>query len=403
MAIVYGQLLAYCILVVAKIGTVPNTFQWDFTTNYCAAKAYAAGLDPYSGKTVNEIAKTSLNLYTYPYFMLWLFMPFTLFDYNVACQLFLFIKCILLVGLIYFWRVEFLERDTDLFFYFLCLLGFRSAIYLDFRAGSIHLFELFLEWIAFSCFIKRRMALFCALIVIAAIIKITPVLFLFLLWFTEDKRRHLYFLGSIGAILCATAVSYFSSPLLFEEFVHNALCYLGEENGLIQPSTLAFVKDIIHALADKMGVVEIQGIHWVAFIALAAAIVALSIRACNAVRSCRFPDKDKIIIFLACVVYALILPRFKDYYYVLLLLPTYFIVKRARNIKAYIPLIVLLLLPSILSGETPLPGLKRFSFLLNIFWEYHPLVVAYFVWGLYICEIRTSLRGKVALASQCEI
>jgi len=147
-------------------------------------------------------------------------------------------------------------------------------------------------------------------------------------------------------------------------------------------------------------VIEVQGFHWIALIAIVVPVVALSIRACNAVRSYRFPDKDKIIIFLACVVYALILPRFKDYYYVLLLVPTYFIVKRARHIKAYIPLIVLVILPSILSTEIPLPGFKRFISLLNILWEYHPLIVAYFVWGLYIFEILIAAREGIASAPQ---
>ena len=395
-----GFLLIYCSFVVARICTDPKTFQWDFRSNYYAAKAYSAGLDPYNNRIVGEMAKTSMNTYNYPPLVFWFYIPFTFLDYNYAYQVNLFLKCIVLIGLIYFWRKEFLGGDTDLFFYFLCLFGYRSAIYLDFRAGSIYLFELFLEWIAFSYFLRKRVALFCVFIVLASFIKITPLLFLFLLWFAEDKRKHLYFYGSLTVFLCVMAVSYASSPHLFERFVHNALSEIGAENGLLQPSTFSLGKDIIHALADKMGVIEVQGFHWIALIAIVVPVVALSIRACNAVRSYRFPDKDKIIIFLACVVYALILPRFKDYYYVLLLVPTYFIVKRARHIKAYIPLIVLVILPSILSTETPLPGFKRFISLLNILWEYHPLIVAYFVWGLYIFEILIAAREGIASAPQ---
>lgn len=394
----YGFLLIYCAFVVARIYTQANIFQWDFMMNYYAAKAYSKGLDPYNGKILNEMAKTSVHLYMYPPIMLWLFIPFTLLDYNGAFQLFLFLKCILLIGLIYFWRKEFLERDTDLLFYILCLFGYRSAIYLDFRAGSIHLFELFLEWIAFSYFLRKRMALFCALIVIAAFIKITPVLFLFLLWFTEDKRKHSYFYGSLAAFICVMAVFYISSPHLFEGCVQNALFIIGEEHGLVQPSTLALAKDVILALAGKVCAMEVQGIQWIAFFVIIVPVVALSMRAFITLRSCQFPDKDKIIIFLACVVYALVLPRFKDYYYVLLLVPTYFIVKRARHIKAYIPLIVLAILPSILSSETPLPGFGRLASLLGIFWEYYPLIIAYFVWGLYVYEIHMSARERIASA-----
>ncbi len=95
-------------------------------------------------------------------------------------------------------------------------------------------------------------------------------------------------------------------------------------------------------------------------------------------------DKERLFLFLACLVYALILPRFKDYSYILLIVPAYFILKELTYWKAKPILFILIILPSPINAS--LPGISLIS---RVIWEYYSLFLAYSIWGLYIYEFFT--------------
>ncbi len=384
-------LFLYCVSLVVHISTHSDQLQWDFEVYYYAAKAYAAGLNPYDVKTVSEVAQSPriwrLKLrFVYPLITLLFFRLFLLVDYNTAFYLFLALKCILLVGLIFLWRKEFLKGEKDLLFYFFCLLAFNGAIYLDMRAGNISILEQFLIWLAFYFFLRRRVLLFCLFILIAAVFKITPILFLFLLWFSKEKKKYIYSLGSFilfGAILL---MPYITTPHLFADFVDNAHGLSGY--GMKNPSTLTLIRHLLHLLANKTGIVMTPKIELAVFFAIIAAIVFVSWRACMVLRSVEVKDKGRIILFFACLVYALSVPRFKDYSYILLIVPTYFILKKANYMGAFPFLFVLATLSS---RHIMLPGLGA---IFGTLWEYYPLVIAYCVWILYLYDIFVITRNR---------
>jgi hypothetical protein len=389
--LVVGLLFLYCISLIVYISNHSDQLQWDFEVYYYAAKAYAAGLNPYDVKTVSEVAQTPrilhLNLkFVYLPVTLLFFRLFLLVDYNTAFHLFLVLKCILLIGLVYLWRKEFLKGEKDLLFYFFCLLAFNGAIYLDMRAGNISILEQFLIWVAFYFFLRRRVVLFCLFILVAAIFKVTPLLFLFLLWFSKERKKYIYAIGSFILFLAIQLMSYMTSPHLLVNFVHNA-CGL-PDYGIKNPSTFTLVRHLLHLLSDKTGIVMTPKIELAVFFAIIAVIIFVARRAYMALGSVRVKDKERIVLFLACLVYALILPRFKDYSYILLIVPAYFILSRVNYLKVF-PL--LFIFTTLSSRHIMLPGLGT---IFGILWEYYPLIVAYCILTLYLYDIFIITRNR---------
>jgi hypothetical protein len=105
------------------------------------------------------------------------------------------------------------------------------------------------------------------------------------------------------------------------------------------------------------------------------------------------PDREKMILFLICLVYALIHPRFKDYAYMLLIVPSYFIMKttRLKNAFPFIFVLSILAAPHLL-----LPG---FDILSALVWRFFPLAIAYIIWGLYLYEIFSASKNQIPLSS----
>ena len=181
---------------------------------------------------------------------------------------------------------------------------------------------------------------------------------------------------------------------MFNSFVSNAFTKMQDERGLHQPSTLALLRDGIKVLHPGIGLQALTTASTVLYAMVCIVVLVMTSRALNILMSGRFRDGDKVMIFLACFAYALVMPRFKDYYYIQLLVPTYYIIRYARSVKSYIPFFVLVILFSILSPESPLPGFKRLNNLMTLFWEYYPLALAFGGWLLYLYEIDSPAREK---------
>lgn len=380
--LVAALLLLYCIYIVIYISIRSDGYQWDFKTYYYAAKAYAAGLNPYNCNVLSQMTGASKYLeYPYPPVTLLLFRPFIAEDYKTASSLFLYFKCLLLAGLIYLWKRGFLKKEADLLFYILCLFAFNFVIYIDIRAGNINILEQFMIWLAFYFYLKRRQLLFCTFILIAASFRIMPVLFLFLLWFLEDKKKYIYFCSSVIIFLIYLVIQYASAPHLFTGFLNNALINLNYERGIVNPTTFTLTKDLFQILADKTGINVPNAFQLALVSVITITIILITRLAYIALKSANIKDKEKVILFLSCLVYALIQPRFKDYHYILLIVPAYFIMKRASYVKAY-PFIFIITVLS--SHDIAPPGFNASRYFL---WEYYALITAYFVWGLYLYEI----------------
>lgn len=375
--------------------------QWDLRRYYYGAVAYASGLNPYDSQVLNKISNgQKVYEFDYPPPSLYFFQLLALFDYSTAYQIFLYGKLILLLGLIYLWVKEFIPKETDPLFYLFCLVAYTGAFYWDIRSGNVIILEQVFIWMAFYMFLKHRYIFFCLLILMASIFKITPILFLFLLWFSKDKKQILYSLLTIALFGILFLISYLSSPVQFNSFMHFLLVQsVSNEDGLFNPSTLSLFKDIFIMLAIKTGFVVSPLVPKILYDIITLAVAFVSWKTILLLRAKQNKETEKITIFFFCVMYALILPLFKPYSYILLIVPSWFIMKRMSAKTAYWTILILSLFFSYLFNISNWYYdivLKQFySHLYAIFYlsGYFALFCAFAVWGLYIWAIRHEVLG----------
>ena len=371
-------LLAYFITLILHVSAHDDQYLWDFRTHREAGKILAAGSNPYDADTLFPKARTRF-LYTYPPATLFFYRLFARVDYHSAFHIFLIGKFLLLVGLVYFWQREFFRKEAGVLFYVFCLLAFNSTVFLDMIAGNINLVQQALLWLGFSFYIKGRYTLFCLLTLLAASFKMTPVFFLTLMLLPDDKNKYKYFFGAGAAFLSYLLVQYLFVPDLFTGFIKNALKVVGEP-GAVVPSTNKLIAGIFEIVTKITGLTVPHAVQSAIFIAIAAAVVFFSYRACLRLKRAQIDNRAMLEVFVVCLVYALIHPRFKDYGYILLIVPSFYVIKNIHYTKITPFLFVLF----VMSNRMMLPVV---SSIYDTVWGFFPLVVAYCVWGIYLHEI----------------
>lgn len=372
-------LLLYAAFVVVHLSRHPDVFQWDFRTCYFAAKAHAAGLNPYDIENIT---------YHYQPIVLYLFYPLLLMKYSAAYQVFLFLNIIVVIFLFYLWRRWFLINGNVAIFCLFIIIAFNNTVYRALAAGNISLFEQLFIWAALVFFVQRRLTLFCLSIVLVATFKIQPILFLGLLFLSEDKKQALIQFGlSLLGYAVIVGVSYLSAPNLFPNFLTAAQDAAVGETGHINPSTLAIILDFLNRFSKFIDFPLPSTIAKGIYLSVVTLILLISRRILIALKCMDDIEKKKLALLFACVVYALIVPLFKDYMYILLLAPAFFIIFKAEFVKVkYLLFIIILFSPDL---TLPLVGTRS-----RILMSYYPLFIAYFVWYLYLRYISLVSSGK---------
>ena len=372
-------LLAYFITLVLHISANFEHYQWDFRTHRKAGEIFASGQDPYDPKTLFPQAKTTF-LYNYPPVTLYFYRFLAGFEYRTAYHIFLIAKCILLIGLIYFWKREFLKTDANFLFSLFCLLAFNSAVYRDLIAGNINLLEQVFLWAAFFFYIKQRLILFCAFCLLAASFKMTPSFFLILLLLADDKKKYHYFVGAGLAFFIYLLVQYLIVPEMSISAFKNAFAVVSER-GAVVPSTFTFLSDVFKWASDNTGVVTPKAIQFAILLVPVTAVVFFTYKAHVRLNSLEVENRPMLNVFLVCLVYALIHPRLKDYAYILLIVPSFYIVMNSRftKVNPFVFFLAIAALPPLIMPGTDL--------IFTFFWNYYTLFVAYAIWGMYLNEI----------------
>jgi len=380
-------LLAYFVTLLLHVSAHDDQYMWDFRTHREAGKILAAGSNPYDADNLFPKARTRF-LYTYPPVTLYFYRLFAIPDYKTAFHIFLIAKFLLLVGLVYFWRREFLKEDGNNLFFFFCLVAFNSTVFLDMIAGNINLVQQALLWLGFSYYVKARYKLFCLFTLIAASFKMTPIFFLILMLLPDDKDKYKYFFGAGAAFLAYLLIQYLVVPDLFTGFIKNALVVVGEPGGVV-PSTNKLIAGIFEVISKITGLNMPQALQSAIYISIAAAVVFFSYQACRRLKRANLENRAMLEVFVVCLVYALIHPRFKDYGYILLLVPSFYVIKNIHHTKIAPFLFILF----VMSNRMMLPIV---SSIYDIVWAFFPLMVAYGVWGIYLYEIYSLNEDKMS-------
>jgi hypothetical protein len=99
-------------------------------------------------------------------------------------------------------------------------------------------------------------------------------------------------------------------------------------------------------------------------------------------------NRMEVTLYLMLLAYALVMPRFRNYHYMLLIVPTYYIATRSTRLRPAIPLLLLACLP-IYSWITRADNITLLA-------NYSQWLIALGAWSLYLHE----LRGGGLLAAE---
>ncbi|MGD8603353.1 MAG: glycosyltransferase family 87 protein [Anaerolineales bacterium] len=362
----------YLAAVAVYIFSHPDSLQWDFKTYYYAGLAFARGQDPYFLHTLSTIAGQEIGFpFAYPPLTLPLFRLFSIgFKYSTAFSVYFVLKLTALGALVVMWVRNFLPSKHLNIFPFVLIFGFSGAIYLDLVAGNISIFEQLGLWAAFLALRRRKVGLFSALIAIVACFKITPIVFLLLPLLLDDQRYWKEPLAALAAWGGLQLASFAFQPQLYSNFL--TLASRLDERMPHNPSILALLRDVSQWLSEKVMLLP-DWLPIVVFLLLALTVIWMTWQ-----RLRRSLDSWNYRLFLACLAYAIIMPRFKNYSFILLLVPAYFFVVHVFDNRINIGLLLLLL-----SASIPLPfGLSGPAS--NLVWGYYPILFTALLWWLAV-------------------
>lgn len=324
-----------------RVATSLDHSQWDFKLTYYASQASAAGLNPYDVQRLTNFSggRSTMNYSQSPVSLI-LLRPFASLPYEQAAALFLALKGICLVCLIVVWSRVFLGRGDGLAYLFVAF-AFHQALVLDLRAGNIVVFEQLLLWSAFSCYLRQRLRAFCLLVVAASLSKVTPIVFLLLVLWSNDRRRFQYLASATALFAALLALSFVVTSSSVAAFVLNAGALA--DRGWVHPSTLSLIRDI----CGQLGLANADAVARVAFLAVAGLVLWITLPV--AVRMYGGPSRaDRALhVCLACLTYALVVPRFKDYSFALLVVPAYIVTMGVRSLVWRLVVALLVCLPAI--------------------------------------------------------
>jgi hypothetical protein len=342
-----------------------NNYQWDLHMFLGSATDFMQGISPYRG--------TGLSFY-HPPLTLYLYGLFAKLPFVLAYELWLALKIAALGALLFIWNHYFLKLDlawtTVLYF----ILAYDGAIYSDLVSGNVSLFEQLGLWIGFVALLQGRYALFCICVILVAQFKLTPIFFSVLLLLVPKRPQWQWFAVCAAGFVAVFLLNLVFQPALLKDFFTVAAVL--DERGVQSPGTLAFIRDVF----DRIGgptFSEGTRADEAAFLITALAIGIISLTIVLRHRRANAEPDSRLIIYFACLAYALAVPRMKSYSYILLLIPTLALIRLwPRHMlvpAACAVLVVLVVFP--LGG-----GLLPFRSLSQLLYEYMSLAAALVAW-----------------------
>lgn len=374
-----GMLFLVIVLAMASASLyVHPEKQRDFACFYTADTAFIHGQNPYNTPELQPVVSVEIAPYVYPPYTLYFFRPFTWFDYPTAAKLFLTLKLLAVAGLVYIWhRLLNLDQYYGLF-WFLIPLAFSSALIADLRAGNISVFEELLIWAGFYFYIQKKTVLFGIAILLTAMFKLTPVLLLGLLAAKWKKKEMLCGALCVVAFIALLAVSAEAWPQLFMDFLRNVRT-LGGERGVYDPSTWALLNDMARWIQIKTDCQLPVIVPLVIYAGIVAVALGVSILLFQRLKPMDSRVADLWRICLLCFAYAIIVPRLKNYSYILLIAPTFFVLTSCKWMNPVLPLGALLAVYSYRNFQFLGTALEPFY---RVEGEYYCLILAWMLWGL---------------------
>lgn len=353
-----------------------NLAQWDFNVYYSAAHALAAGETPYRPIHPHPGLAGDL-IFQYPPLTTYLFYWSNLFSLAAAKLVWLGLKLLAIGVLAWTWRRDFERVDATWPIALFIALGFNATLLKDFVTGNISTLEQVGIWVGFSMLVRGRPYAAAVLLAFVAQFKLLPAAFLVLIPLVRPLDGWKAFLLGCAVFAGLLGLNFVLSPTL----THDYLSQFGNANvrmddrGINNPSSLALFRDIIDLTAWVPGLSYNRDAGTRVYFFYIAALLLILIRATSG-RVRRVLNSDpRLIIYCGCALYAVAMPRMKDYSYILMLIPALFVVRdlrRSEGTQNYL-LIALGLMILAQPQQTNVPGLQVLIYMLQ---AYLPLSLA---------------------------
>ncbi len=374
-------------LPILQIVRFPGISQWDFRVYYSAAMTYERGLDPYDYDQREKVFPAPEMEFFYPPVSLHLFRPLTSLPYGTASLSWLALKLSALALLLLVWHRKFEPLNPRFPMVLFFLLAFSSALYRDLTTGNITIPEQLVLWLGFSFLLDRRYLAFALCVAIAAQFKLQPVVFLGLLLFADVRPRWIEAGAGLAAFLALFSLNFLLEPGLTRSFLLRIASMGGnlDERGPFNPSLLAFVQDGID-LAFKGLPGLVPHVDRMIYAAAVLGIAALCFHRLGVGRPGRPAPDAKALVYVACLAFCVVVPRMKDYAYVICLIPALAILRRQKENLA--PVGAFLVLAPSLSSYILFPMIGRLDAFTRFLYAYLPLLAAGAMLRLYLEELR---------------
>ena len=363
----------------------------DFRIYYFTGKCLRAGITPYSAANLSYVSPVRIQSpNVYPPYLLPLFVPLSLLDYNVANVLFLIVELLALATLVWVWTTALFNSRFEAPFALFLVLGFGSALVVDLTVGNVAILESLLVWIALALYMRGRTWGFAITLVVAASIKLTPLFFLWLLFLPTGKGKFRPAAFVIMMVLALHVCAYAIRPDLYRDWLlvtRNLDTRL--ERGSTNPAVLPLLKDLavwVGSFIQRPVPGEIPLL--LSLCVSGCVLIRTWLASARLMRKLSLQEAMPVIVSLAVLATALCIPRFKDYSYVMLLGAGFFAVKWCRRRGLALAVIVGAMLPSDSLSWTGILGtLAR---------EYYVLVVAGALWFILAREMSERAAEPIA-------
>jgi hypothetical protein len=345
---------------------------WDVETYYYAAMAAQEGLDPYSVEDLVTLAHRPVGMpYFYPPAVLLLFAPLTQFPVWTVDWVWRAFTLVLLVVLLVLCLTRLLPRMDAVLLWIAVFLGFDAAAFWLLKTGNIAVVEAVLIWTALTFYLARRFVLFTLCIVLASVFKMTPIIFLVLLFVPLAKCRERLWLAGCGlAALCTIVlVPVWVGPVWARDYFHHLPSV--RPTGFSNPSALGFFDAIL--ATDTGTATNLNQQLNLAFILWAVYAIALAAVSFGPIRRSWERSDARTLVFECVYVFVLISPRPMIYSYLLLIPPAVaFGSVLFRKLGGVVFAVAFLVAPSI--------GRKYGVVDQSLFWDNFPFFTALGIW-----------------------
>ncbi|HEY4394762.1 MAG TPA: glycosyltransferase family 87 protein [Polyangia bacterium] len=369
----------------ARVASRPDFFQWDFDVYYYAARGFLAGQNFYDLATLRTLMAANhctpvfkhLGFVYPPITILW-FVPFAMLGLAAAFGAYLALKAVVVVAFVALGRRLVTGRWTRAAFPLLTALMLDGALWRDLSAGNVALFEAVWLLLAFSALERARSGRFGAALAAATACKGTLAPLLAVPAFA-GPRAFARALAGFAWLPLSALVFALLFPAVSRHYAEVspglAVTLLLADRGRLNSSSFQFFAEL-----SRLCVGEVRP----ALIAAPIAVWDVYVAAATWRTLRRRELSAPMSAALAVLAYVLLMPRMKDYTYVIAIVPCLWAIERsALGRRARVALLVYAMLPyDLILGLIPavanpfVPSFARLPF------DFSPLVVCAICWAL---------------------